>query len=93
MNTRRGGGLRVGDCPGERMARCVAEACGNRTHRPAFGGPTGFEDRESHQAQSASFRPQDSESLTAGSPLRKALRTGSQVGMTDVNGEYGRVCT
>jgi hypothetical protein len=54
----------------------VAEARGNRTHRPTFGRPTGFEDRESHQTQSASVAEESSESVAVTPPFRKCLDSG-----------------
>ncbi len=55
-------------------------------------GVSGFEDRESHQAQSASLLYQDSASVTVGSPFRKALRGRGRSGMALANFENERVC-
>lgn len=59
---------------------------------PGVEGLTGFEDRESHQAQSASLLYQDSASVTVGSPFRKALRGRGRSGMALANFENERVC-
>ena len=75
-------GAAVGYCRPPAEKRMMAEACGNRTHLARVRRHAGFEDQESHQAQSASNRPR-CETIDHQDANPSARRTPDSVGEAD----------